>query len=280
MSLLPTAPRPIAGVLGDALRLYRASFSRCWVLALVGAILNAVVGSYQTRSLADLSSLSLGDLSTSSLDDVLAQLTGRIHFIMHSKALWLSSLAQLLVWLLICAALIARQHAVAIGREDTMSAALALSLRRLPGALTAGIVSTLLVAAGLLLLIVPGLWVGGLLQLWFVPLCVEEVGPWKALGRSWQLVERHWWHASTVVGLAITIVAILPMASDVMAGAFVAVSHGTAVTFLKTSELLDTLVSVFSMPLLTVVMLALYYDLKLRREGSDSAERPRSLQRA
>src|SRR6185312_2273186 len=36
----PTAPRSIGGVLDDAIRLYRAAFSRCWVLALGGGVLS------------------------------------------------------------------------------------------------------------------------------------------------------------------------------------------------------------------------------------------------
>jgi len=38
--------------------------------------------------------------------------------------------------------------------------------------------------------------------------------------------------------------------------------------------------SVFTTPLLTVVMLSIYYDLKLRREGGDLAVRLSSLQPA
>lgn len=280
MYSLPTAPRPMGGVLGDALRLYRASFSRCWSLALVGAVLSAMAGTYQTRSLGDLSVLSLGDITALSPDVVLPELTSRSQQMLHSRGLWLSSLALLVVWLVICAALIGRQHAAAVGRTDSTGAAFAFALRRLPSALAAGLVWALLTVAGLLLLVIPGLWLSGMFQLWFVPLCVEELGPLKALGRSWQLVERHWWYTSTVVGVAVTVVALLSMAADLVAGVFVGVSHGTAAAFLPVSALLGAAVSLSTMPLLTAVMLSVYYDLKLRREGGDLAVRLRSLQRA
>ena len=263
MYSLPTAPQPIGGVLADAMRLYRASFSRCWILALVGALLDAIAGGYQTRSLSQLTALSPGDLLSQPLEELSATLTNRIDLVLHSRSLWFSSLAMLLVWLLICTALIQRQHAVAIAREEGIGAAVALSLRRMPSALTASIVSALLIVAGLLLLVVPGLWLGGMLQLWLVPLCIEDLGPLKALGRSWQLVQRQWWHASTIVGVAVSIVAIVSMVADALPGAF-----------------LSALISLFTMPLLTAVMLSAYYDLRLRREGTLSAERPRPLQRA
>ena len=260
----PRAPRPSSGVIEDALRLYRASFRRWWALALIGAVLNAWASNYQTRSLSAVPSLSVGDLVALSPDD-LSQLVGRLEQMLYSRGLWLSSLLLLCVWLVICAALISRQHATAIGREDSNGTALASALRRLPSALTAAVILVLLTCAGMLLLLVPGFWLAGMLQLWLVPLCVEDIGPLRALGRSWQLVQRHWWYTSTVVGVAVTIVALPALAADLMTG-------GLA------SDLLASVGTALLMPLLTAVMLVIYYDLKARREGSDLNERLRSLQ--
>ena len=41
MYTLPTAPRPIGGVLDDAIGLYRATFKRCWLLALISGVFSA-----------------------------------------------------------------------------------------------------------------------------------------------------------------------------------------------------------------------------------------------
>jgi hypothetical protein len=259
MYSLPTAPGSVGGVLEDALRLYRASFSRCWALSLVAAGLSAWVGRYQSRALGELTSLSPADLLALPPEELVVALTGRVHDVLHSSGLWLSSLAMLLVWLLICTALIVRQHATAVRRPMSTGAALAFALRRAPSMLSAAAISTLLTAAGVLLLIIPGLWVGGMLQLWLVPLGIEEVGPLQALARSWRLVEGHWWFTSTVVGVALTVAALLSMAASLA------------------SDLLGALLTVFTVPLLTAVLLAVYYDLKLRREGSSGA---RALQRA
>lgn len=266
-SLLPAAPQPTAGVLEAAMRLYRASFARCWGLALLGGALNAVAGAYQTRSLAaSLKQPSLGELMGLSPDELVAAVTSRLNLALHSRGLWLSSLAMLLVWLAICAALIACQHATAVGRKLSAGAALGFGLRRLPAALLAFLVSAALITAGLMLLLIPGLWLWGMVQLWLVPLCVEAVGPLEAVRRSWQLVARHWWHTSTAVGIAATVVALLSMLADLMTGV--------------AGQWLGALISVFTLPLLTGVMLSVYYDLKLRRGGGELAVRARPLQRA
>ncbi len=42
MYTIPTEPRSIGGVLDDGLRLWRAAFSRAWLIALMGQLLLAV----------------------------------------------------------------------------------------------------------------------------------------------------------------------------------------------------------------------------------------------
>lgn len=272
MYSLPVTPRPIGGVLDDAIQLYRASFMRCWLLAAIGGVLNAAASTYQT--------VSWGGLPSASSPQAAAAVLGRLHAMERSPGLWLSYLALLFVWLVIRAAIVARQHAAAVGREDSIGSALAFGLRRLPSALLTSIAWGLLIFVGMLLLVIPGIWLWGMFQLWFVALCVEGLGPVKALGRSWQLVERHWWRTTTVITVALIIVVILSMTAGAAVGLFVVVSHGNLASFTLASQLLGAAISVFTTPLLTVVMLSVYYDLKLRREGGDLAMRLSSLQPA
>jgi hypothetical protein len=272
MYSLPTAPRPIGGVLDDAIRLYRASLSRCWLLAAVAGVLNAVASTYQT--------LTIGELAATRSAQGAAAVVSRIQAMEHSPGLWLSYLALLLVWLVIRAAIVIRQHAAAIGREDSIGSALASALRLLPNALITSIAWFVLICVGMVLLIVPGIWLWGMFQLWFVALYVEELGPVKALGRSWHLVERNWWRTTTVVSVALIIIAILGMTAGAVVGLFVALFHGNVASFTLATQLATGVISIFTTPLLTVVMLSIYYDLKLRREGGDLAVRLSSLQPA
>lgn len=273
MYSLPTAPRPIGGVLDDAIRLYRASFRRCWLLAAVAGVVNAAASTYQ--------SVSMGALTVTTSPQSAAAMLSRIHAMERTPGLWISYLAMMLVWLVIRAAIVARQNATAIGHEDSTGSALAFALRLVPSAVITGIAWLLLVGVGTVLLLVPGIWLWGMFQLWFVAMCAEELGPLRALGRSWQLVERNWWRTTTVVTVALIVISIVAMtASGIAVALFMAVFRGNIASFTLASQLFGAAVSIFTTPLLTVVMLSIYYDLKLRREGGDLAVRLSSLQPA
>ena len=43
MYVRPTAPRPIGGVIDDAIKLYRASFRTCLPIALIGSVITGSV---------------------------------------------------------------------------------------------------------------------------------------------------------------------------------------------------------------------------------------------
>jgi hypothetical protein len=268
----PTRPHDIGGVLDDAVRLYRASFSRCWGLALVGGVLGAAFGLYATLH--------------SGLGGTASQLTGagaaaamvRLRAMERSPGLWGSYLLILLTWLIIRAALIARQNAIATGNDDTAGSALALGLRQLPAMIVAGIVWGIMILVGFVVLFIPGVWLWGQLQLWLVAMTAEGIGPFKALGRSWTLVEHHWWRTSTTVGVAIVIVWVLSLLGGVGSGLGVYFFRTDPALALLLGQLIGAAINIFTMPMLTAALVAIYHDLRLRRDGGDLAARVSTLQ--
>jgi hypothetical protein len=275
----PTAPRSIGGVLDDAVRLYRTSFSRCWLLSLGGGVLSAVVGIWQARQMASLPLASVSAKSPASVTAMVSALA-RLGRMEHSPMLWLNYFLLMLVWLLFRAAIIRRQDAVASGREDSLAEALGYVVRRLPELVVAGIVFLLATGLGFMLLFVPGIWLWGYLQLWLVAASSEDLGPFAALGRSWRLIERHWWRTSATVAVAWIIVLVLGLTGGLFSGIAAFVAHGDLVTMLLVTQLLSAVINIFTMPMLTVAMVAIFHDLKLRREGGDLAARVSSLQPA
>jgi len=272
MYKLPTAPRPIGGVLDDAFGLYRATFKRCWLLALISGVVSAALSLYQTANLRALPA------PTSSHG--MAALINGMQTLKQAPHSTLASLTSVLVYLVMRAAIVARQHAAATGVEDSISSALGVGLRRLPSAIGAGIVWGILIVVGFMLLLIPGIWLWGMFQLWFVALVVEQLGPIKALGRSWRLVEGNWWRTTALVTVALVIIVILSSGVG-MAGVWFgyAASHGGGLgTLLLATQLVSAAIQVVTTPLLMAVMLSMYYDLKLRREGGDLAARLGSLQ--
>jgi hypothetical protein len=68
------------------------------------------------------------------------------------------------------------------------------------------------------------------------------------------------------------------MAEGAIVGVIGAVLRSDTTMVILVAQLLGVLLSVFTTPMLTVVMLEIFYDLKLRREGGDLAARMNSLQ--
>ncbi|HEX4050901.1 MAG TPA: hypothetical protein VHY19_08505 [Steroidobacteraceae bacterium] len=277
----PTAPRSIGGVLDDAVRLYRASFSHCWPLSLSGAVLASIVAVWQTRQIAalPLAALGTGGTSNASLAAMMT-LMARMSRMEHSPILWLTYVLTTVVWLVFPAAIMRRQDAVADGRADSFGEALGYVLRHLPTIIIAGIVFSLAVGVGLLLLVVPCIWLWGYLQLWLVAAATEDLGPFAALGRSWKLIERHWWRTSATVTVAWIIVLVIGLVSGVVTGIAAVLFRGDLALVLAASQLLSALLNIFTMPMWTVAMVAIFRDLKMRRDGGDLAARVSSLQPA
>jgi hypothetical protein len=276
----PAVPRSIGGVLDDAIRLYRASFPRVWPLSLICALLWAAVAVYATWSMGPLEvqSLSIRGASAATSAAAMAATFARFQRLEHSPALWGAYLLMMLIWLVFRAAIIRRQDAVAEDRQDSLGEALGYGVRHLPEIVVAAIVFCIVISVGFIVFIVPGLWLWGSLQLWLVALCAEDLGPFAALSRSWKLIERHWWRTSSALFVAFVIVWVIGLAEGLMVGLLSAAMRTETALVLAFSQLLGALLSVFTTPLITVVMLAIFYDLRLRREGGDLAARVNTLQ--
>jgi hypothetical protein len=132
-------------------------------------------------------------------------------------------------------ALVEAVHDVRDGRIDTTIGELFERTRpKLPALIAAGVLAALGILVGLVLLIVPGLF---LLTRWSLvaPVVVlEGKGPGDALGRSWELVRGHSWRVFAVIvitGIATSVLsrivqsvvaAILPEFSGLWLGGLVA----------------------------------------------------------
>ena len=144
------------------------------------------------------------------------------------------------------------QQAVLSGRTVAAAASLRLSLRRLPAAVLATLVSTVLTLIGALLLIVPGVYISGLLQQWPAVMYGEDSGAWRALDRSARLVSGQWWYATSALLGPLSIIIVLWLLCDL--------SSGTVA-----GELLSAAATLVSLPLLTAALLVTHGDLEQRR---------------
>ncbi len=172
----------------------------------------------------------------------------------------LGSIVELFAAFLVQAALVKAVQDVRDGRADmsigeTVSAAVPYLWPVAAASLIAGIAITI----GLILLIVPGLW---LITIWAViipVIIIEQSGALQSFGRSRELVRGHGWH---VFGTLVLVFVIL-LAADIVLGAiFLALP-------LVWRSVLSTIISgTLVAPFLALVVTLIYY----RLAGTDASQ--------
>jgi hypothetical protein len=271
----PTVPQSIGGVLDDALQLYKASFASCWVPALLMAL---VVGAF-------------GYFVVAPLTTGLPQANPFLAMVDRYKDLGpgynLGQLAVRVITLIFSGMMIANIAAVSRGETPDFGSGLSLSLRRLLAMIGASILFALVVGAGFVLLIIPGIYVAVRLLLFLVPLIVESQGPVEALGTSWRLVGGNWWRALIVISVLFVILFVLELLLATLTGGVGMLIGGrptdTARLIAKVSlasVAIGAVVNVVTGPLICAMGVALYHDLLLRKGGGDLEARLGALPKA
>ena len=226
----------------NIVRLYRASFARCWLPSALLALTWAVGSSALERRIGS-------SVDTNSLEDLLKG-AEQLQRLVASGFFWGLLAAVGSISLLLYCIIVARVYSV-VGANALAESEFAAALRSWPGALAAATVYVAATTIGALLLIVPGAYLAGVWQLWLVTLVVERLGPWRALRRSAQLVAGAWWSISTLV----TIVAIAAMLPPMLLDALLGLVHARYVTTIAHIALEATLA-----PVVPVVLVVLYRD--------------------
>ncbi|MGH8199103.1 MAG: hypothetical protein ACREVO_01840 [Steroidobacteraceae bacterium] len=294
MYVTPSAPQSIGGVIDDAIRLYRYSFSRCWLLAFLPAAALGAWGILMAHYIP----------WYGAAYSPAAQITiAKQHPLPGVMIFYLLIVS--LVALSFQGAVAARQAAVA-RRDDsfTFGRAFAAAFLRLPAFLLSAILLylvlvgaaaclTLVVALplgwllgalhvmvralasiGLVLLIVIGmLAVMGRLQLFMAAIYIDRAGPLASLKSSWRLTKGHWWRATAIMATAMIMLVVLYFAITVLSYLGGYLTHnGPAQRFLI-APLLVVVTYTVIYPLAAAIWVAMYNDFKLRREGSDLVAR-------
>ena len=259
MYVRPTAPLPIGGVVDDAIKLYRESFARCWPIALAGSLIMGTFGIFLAIYVRN-AGIGLTGMA-------LLQIYGQPPVL----ALYL---LQSVLSLAFYGALIASLNAVALGDTPlSFGEAIAIGFTRLGRAVVSGVVWWAIIVIGLILLLVPGIYFLGALCLWPVALYAEDAGAMQALQYSRDLIKGHWWRSSTILTIAVIIILVFSMVVGLIAGVFAAISRHDVTTAQLVIQVVSMAANVFVLPMIPAVLLVMYRDLQLRREGGDLAAR-------
>jgi hypothetical protein len=275
-----TEPRSIGGVLDDGLRLWRAAFSKAWLIALMGQLLMAIpLLIYWAKFGAPLGARQ-----------------PMITMMMNSVGLSLAYLVFSIASIGFHNAVIAQTDAAARNAGTTIGQSLSIGFRLLGRAFLMGLLVGLAVGVpvGLLFVVLVGasaavrLIVGaaafvvfcfavGKVILGAVILIVEDKGAVDSLRRSWTLTTGYWWRVATILTVLVIVIVVLFLVIGIVAG-IVAASMGSSGGI---SGLLIQVISLLGnaliSPLYAAVLVAIYHDLKLRKEGSDLAGRVNAL---
>lgn len=254
----PASPQPIGGVLDDAIKLYRASFRGCWPIAAGAALITGLISMWLTFSL---------------FNSALGSINARAFSGFSQPKFMLGNIVNYLVQIAGYGALIVYQNAVGDGEaEPSLSDVLAVTWSRFWSGVLAAFVAGLVIGVGMVLLLVPGIYLLGALCL--APVCVfaGATGPMQALHESRELVRGHWWRTTTIATVALIIMMVLSAIVSLFAGAIFAFRHDPVALQLSIRAV-SIIAVVFTLPMMPAALLAIYHDLKLRREGSDIAAR-------
>jgi hypothetical protein len=270
MSLMPTAPSSIGGVLDQAFRLYGKSVFPCMPIVLVTVLITIVptiLLSHNLQSLAASNPQAVLDMA-------------------RSPNVLLVYLVMVAIGCVTYGALFAKINAIAHDEPLSIGGAFAIGLKRAPFSFLVGVLFVMMVAIGCVLLLIPGIYLWGLFQLAFVVVVVERAGVFTSFGTSARLVSGNWWRASVIMFVAFVVMVVLFMVialiagiiagifgARAIAGAAAANPAGVLSTFQLIQQIVSAILDLFIMSFFPSVLLAVYYDLKLRKEGGDLAAR-------
>lgn len=254
MTELALRPRSATEIIDLAVRLLRRHFGAFFTIGLVGAIPILVL---------QLIFLAIGRTD---------MITGFQQFV----GLGLVSFVVALVFrsLMIAALLLCADDALRTGQAD-VGRAIQQGAGRLGIVLAVSVLTSLAIGVGMLLFIVPGVYLALRLATAVPAAAVEGDGVVEAIQRAWARADGHLIHTLKVVLLLFLLYLAFFFGIGLLTGIGGAVTGGVGAgrvgggTFFVVVQVVTALLTAALYPLLTNALLLLTYDLRVRREGYD-----------
>lgn len=305
----PSEPQSIGGVLDSWLRLFRDSFGRCWTLAALSSVTAGILiflvtpvlpaqamGAWQQRlqqwamlngpqgALAPVLVMLIELVVAGALFAMqVAVMQGR--FLTFGEALtWGLRRFPRMLWGFVLVMLAIVGVGMAVGIPVALVAGVTAGLTHYSGAGIAGhffALAVVFITAIAAVIVIA--YVTVRLAIWQPAIFIEDDSATASIGRSWRLVKGHWWRTSVILFVADIVMMVLGFAVPWLVGLALGVfsAQGTALSAaLFTVRLIQVFAQatrIITLPLGTALWLAIYHDLKLRREGTDLAARAEAL---
>jgi len=259
MYQLPTAPLSIGGILDDGFRLFRATWRQLLPIALVAALLGAL----PEVLIAGLKEIKPGETPGAPTLGIAVVATALV-------VGFLSILAY--------SVMLAGVDKAARSGTTSMREALSVGFRRAPAVLGASVVAGLAVGVGLVLLVVPGLYLMVALFPTYVLPVAERLGPLQSFRRARALVKGSWWKTAGILTVvAIILVALFAIVSIVGGLALLPYvgkdNPEAAANTVLVIDVIGALITAPFLPLMYCIFYSVYTDLRLRKDGGDLLRR-------
>lgn len=265
MFSLPTQPGSIGNTLDAGFKLYAVSFKRVLGMAVLSILSVAVPVIAAILAIAALAG------------------GGQEPNVVVFVTVGVGVLFALVFYLWFYVAAICRIGGIAYGQDFSFGACMSMGGRRLLAVIGAWILYSLAMMGGLILLIIPGIYLMVSLSMFTLCILLEGDGVIESLRHSFRLVWGNWWRA-TIVGTVVLIVYyVISLAIEVPFMVLGAMLFDTALG--EQAGLAESLLStvgsflsaIVTFPLMIAAIIALFHDLKLRREGQDLEARVEAL---
>ena len=182
----------------------------------------------------------------------------------------INALLQLLVYLIATAACFKAISDAYLGAQPGAGRSLAFAVGALPRLLVLGLLATIGLVAGFLLLIVPGIWLAVAWSLAVPALLFEKGSPWQALRRSFQLVQGRWWAICGVLLVGVVLVSFLAgIVQAIVQLGPAGLADGNHAVLAISTVVAGTLGSVIATPFTAAIVALVYFDQRVRKEGFD-----------
>ena len=264
MSIQPSQPQSIGGVLDTTFQLYKASLVKMIPLSL----LMVIAGSPQSIYM-----FTRGGVGNAA--DPFA-----IFAMMQSGGYWVAALIGLAATMWTWSAAYLKIGAIGTGGDLGIATALTQSLSRLPAVLIMVLLFGIALTVGLLLLLIPGLILMVSLGMCFNTALFEEKGPVDALSESHRLVWGNWWRTAAILTVGFIIIFVIYLIAGMIIGVVAPIivfggggTDNLLLISMISGLLVGVLMNVLMTPFYISLAIAIYWDLKLRKDGGDLAAR-------
>lgn len=155
-----------------------------------------------------------------------------------------------------------------LGEDPDWRASLGFAFSRLRSLIWLSIVFYVLVGLAFLVFVIPGIYFYAAWTVAVPVLLLEDIRGRKALKRSRQLVRGRWWQVAVVILLANILTSIV---GGTLSGVLIGVSGaaGSEVVDAVAEVLGSTVGAIITTPFAAAVIMVVYFDLRVRKEGFD-----------